>query len=44
MKKFFKCEDCYSLYRKLVHKCNECGSKDIKPIEIEVQKQTIREL
>ena len=41
MKQFY-CDDCMKIYRKQVYKC-ECGSKEIKPIVINTDKQTIRE-
>ncbi len=41
MKQFY-CNDCMSVYRKNPGKC-KCGSKDIKPIKVNIEKQTIRE-
>lgn len=39
----FYCNDCLKVYRKKVWKC-DCGCKDIKPIEINLEKNTVREL
>jgi RNA polymerase subunit RPABC4/transcription elongation factor Spt4 len=37
-----KCNDCLNVF-KHPGKCKVCGSKDVTPIIIKIQKQTLRE-
>ncbi len=41
MKQYY-CNDCMMVFKKKGN-CKVCGSKDIKTIEVNKQKQTIRE-